>query len=216
MKRTLVLTVGLFAASALVSAGLTAQMVVGVGGGISSSTFYGADADEPGKGSRTGLRVGGFVAIPVANRLSVVPAATWVQKGVSYEDSGDELKLKSSYIEVPVLLAVSLTGTESSVGIGVHAGPSVAFEVGCDVEATSGGITASGSCDDGGFSDRQSVDFGALVGATVSVPVGDALSLMFSGGVDFGLRTLDSSDDPDKIKNRSIYGSVFAAFPVGG
>jgi hypothetical protein len=39
---------------------------------------------------------------------------------------------------------------------------------------------------------------------------------MLSGGVDLGLRTLDTSSDPDDVKNRAFFCSAALTLPVGG
>ena len=200
---------------------VAAQLVLGVGGGLSSSTWVGSDADDlidPGvdKGSRTGFRFGGFLAIPVSGRFSIVPGASYVQKGAMYSQGGDELTAKVDYFEIPLLASIGLTGPESSVGFSVHAGPTLAFESGCDLEVSEGGSTASVDCDTFGFDERQSTDFGMMAGATASFPVSEALSIVVSGGANFGLKTLDTSTDPSDIKNRSYYLSAFVAFPLGG
>lgn len=219
MKRYAIVGLGLFAASVLVPpAPVSAQLGVGIGAGLSAGTWGGSDADEFGvdKSTRKGLRVAGFVAIPIANRLSIVPGASYVQKGVAFSETGDELTFKFDYVEIPVLLSVGLSGPDSPVGFSIYAGPTAAFEASCDVEGSSDGITASVDCDSLGLDERQSFDVGAMAGASVSFPVSDAFSILLSGGANFGLRTLDTSTDPDDIKNRAYYGTVFATFPVGG
>jgi hypothetical protein len=222
MKRYVMLSIGLFLASVLLPpAPVSAQIGVGIGAGLSAGTWGGSDADDfsgagVDKSTRKGLRVAGFVAIPVANRLSIVPGASFVQKGVVFSEAGDELTFKTDYVEIPVLLSVALAGADSPVGFSLYGGPTAAFEAGCDVEGSSEGVTASVNCDSLGLDERQSFDLGAMAGASVSFPVSDALSILLSGGANFGLRTLDTSTDPDDIKNRSYYGTVFATFPVGG
>jgi len=201
--------------------GAASQLVLGFGGGVASSTWGGADADDVvgtdiEKGSRTGFRFGGFLAIPVGSRLSIVPAAFFSQKGAMYSEGSDELTAKIDYFEIPVLASISLTGPESSVGFSIHAGPALAFEAGCDIEVSDASSTASVDCDTFGLDERQSTDLGLVAGASVSFPLTEAVSILVSGGANFGMRTLDTSTDPSDIKNRSYSLSAFAAFPLGG
>ena len=130
--------------------------------------------------------------------------------------TSDALTAKLDYFEIPLLASIGLTGPESSVGFSVHAGPTLAFEAGCDIEASDADTTASIDCDTFGFDERESMDLGLMAGATASFPVSEALSIVVSGGANFGLSTLDTSTDPADIKNRSYYLSAFAAFPLGG
>ena len=220
MKRwymfTCALVVALFLA---VPGGVAAQLVLGVGGGLSAATWTGSDADEPGvdKSTRKGLRVGGFLAVPVSGRFSIVPAAFYVQKGNVYSEGGTDLTAKVDYFEIPVLASVSLTGPDSPVGFSVNAGPAFAFEAGCDIEGSDSGTSASVDCDTAGLDERQSFDIGLLAAATAAFPVGESLSILVSGGANFGLRTLDTSDpDPADIKNMAYFLSAFVAFPLGG
>jgi hypothetical protein len=221
MKRSLMLCLGLFAAAVGLPADMLGQVSIGVGGGISAATWGGSDADDFSgagidKSSRKGLRVGGYVLFPVSGRVSIAPGVSFIQKGVTYSDGTDDLNFKSNYLEFPILLSISVVGPESPVGFSLNAGPTLAFEAGCDVEATSGGASVSDDCDSFGFNERQSLDVGAMFSAAVSFPVGESFSIVVSGAADFGLRTLDTSTDPDDFKNQAFYGSVFALFPIGG
>lgn len=215
MKRALLLMLGLSVAPAFASA----QMTLNVGGGLSSATFVGDDAEpSPGeeKGSRTGIFAGANLMIPVAARFGVAPGVYYVQKGVKFSDSTGESQYKVGYLEIPLLLQAILSSGEGSIAVNIFAGPTISFEVGCDVEASSGGVTASADCDTAGLDERQSTDFGAVAGAGISFPVGERLSIGVSGGVDFGLRTLDSGDPAEDLKNRVIFGGVSVGIPIGG
>jgi hypothetical protein len=213
MKRALLLSIGLLALPGMAEA----QMTLDIGGGVNFSTFYGDDADFAGadKGSRTGFFGGATLWIPVGERVAVGPGAFFVQKGARYSDGGDDLTIQTSYFEIPLLVAFMLSSNESSFGINLFAGPSISFEVACDVEASGGGFTASIDCDAAGLS-TQSTDFGAVAGAGLWFPVGERLSIGVSGGVEFGLRTLDTSEPADDVKSRSIFAGVSVGIPIGG
>jgi len=203
--------VSALAALLLVPAALAAQSTIGIGGGISYADLTGDSAG--GFDSKTGFQIGGWWAIPVANRLSIVPAVTYIQKGAKGSESGISVELKLDYVEVPLFLSVALTGEDSPVGFSLFAGPTVAFETTCKVEASSGSASASEDC--GEEEERQTVDYGAALGAGLTFPAGN-IAIFVNGGVDFGLRNLDSSQDPGTVKNRVFWGSVGLAFPVGG
>lgn len=197
-----------------------AQMTLNIGGGIVAATFGGSDADAvagPGvnKGSRIGINAGASLSIPVANRFAVVPGAFYAQKGAEFSDSGDKATFEFDYIEIPLLVSLMLTGEGSSVGFSIFAGPTFAFEIGCDVAVESGSISASESCDDAGADERQQFDIGVAGGAGISFPISERLSIMVSGGYDLGLRTLDTSADPDDLKNSAFFGTVGVGIPIG-
>jgi len=220
MKRIFVLALGLYVVGALATpVQSSAQMSLNVGGGIVAATFSGSDADDLGdgasKGSRIGLNVGAWLGIPVAERFSIVAGGVYAQKGPEYSDAGNTLTFKGNYIEIPLFASVVLTGPDSSVGFNIFAGPTFAFEAGCDVKGDDGDAAATVSCDDLGFDERQKFDIGLAGGAGVSFPINERLSVMVSGGYDLGLRKLDTSADPSDLKNSAFFGTVSLGFPIG-
>lgn len=221
MKRVFTLALGLSAAAALMSpSASTAQMSVGVGGGIVAATFSGSDAEDFGgtgvsKGSRVGMNAGAWLNIPVASSFAIVPGGFFAQKGVKYTESGSSITLKANYIEIPLFASVTLTGEGSSVGFNIFAGPTFAFESGCNIEGEESGVSASVSCDDAGADERQKFDIGLAGGAGASFPISERLSILVSGGYDLGLRKLDTSDPPDDIKNSAFFATVGVGIPLG-
>lgn len=221
MKRCSGVAVGLFALMALsLPVGTTAQMVLGLSGGITSATWRGSDATDLfgtgiDKGSRIGFNIGANLAIPVASRFAIVPGAHYAQKGVKYSQGSDEEKLKVDYFLIPLVGSLRVTGDDSSVGVQIFAGPEISFEVSCKETATVGGTTASVDCDTAGASNRQKTDIGFLGGAGLSFPLNDRLSLQVIGGVDVGMRKLDTSSDPANIKSMAFFGTVGVGIPVG-
>jgi hypothetical protein len=208
----------LFAVGWAAPGAVDAQMTVGIGGGIVSATFVGDDVDDLNVESRTGFSFGGWLSVPLGDRIAIVPGASYVQKGTKAAIGTVTATFELSYIEIPVLFSFRLTPAESSTGFNLFAGPSVAFEIGCSLSGEEDGVEVSVDCDDpdADADERQSVDFGGIVGAGVTFPLNERLGLNISGGVDLGLRTLDASTDEDDIKNRAFFGSVALTFPVGG
>lgn len=221
MKRCTSFAVGLFAlAVLLLPVGAAAQMTLGLSAGITSNTWRGSDAADlfgtgVDKKSRIGFNAGANLAIPVASRFAIVPGAHYVQKGVKYAQGSDEAMLKVDYFLIPVVASIVVTGEDSPVGINIFAGPQISFEVSCNEEQTVSGTTDSQDCDAAGDTERQKTDIGILGGAGVSFPLGDRLSLQVTGGVDMGLRTIDTSTDPADIKNMGFFGTVGVGIPLG-
>ena len=112
------------------------------------------------------------------------------------------------------MLSLGLTPADTPVGFSIFAGPSFAFEMGCTLSFTDGVTSDSDDCDPAEDDDRQTFDIGGIVGATVQFPIGDRLALAVSGGADIGLRTLDTSPDPDDVRSRAFFGSVALAIPL--
>jgi hypothetical protein len=217
MKRLLGSVIVLTALTAVVGAHhpLAAQLSFAINGGYVSSTFYGADAEDVE--SESGFDVGASLGIPLGGgRVALSPGVYWVQKGSGLVLDGIEGAFSTAYLEIPVLLSVGLTPPESSTAFRLFAGPQVSFETACDVSATEGTTTVEFSCDDAGIDERNTTDFGVVVGALVGFPIAESIQLQFSGGADFGLQTLDAEDDPWDIRNRSFFVNAGLAFPLGG
>jgi hypothetical protein len=194
---------------------LDAQLYLGVNGGFVSSTYVGDDAEDTE--SESGFNIGATLAIPLGSgRLALAPGIYWIQKGTGIVIDGIDGAFSTAYLEIPVLLSVGLTPAESSVAFSLFGGPQVSFETSCDISASDGSITIESSCDDADFTERNTVDFGAIFGAMVGFPMGETLQLQLSGGMDLGLRTLDAEDDPWDIRNRSFFLNAGVAFPLGG
>lgn len=218
MRHTRALPIALVTSVLVATAApVSAQMSLGISAGYVSANFVGDDVDELDPESVSGFSLGGWLGIPLGGRFSVSPGAFYVQKGASADEPGTgTLAFDIAYLEIPVLLSVRLTSDDSNVGFSLFAGPAVGFEASCDVSLSDGTETFSASCDDADFADRQSLDVGALAGAGVQFPLGERLDLMLSGGIDMGLRTLDTSDNPDDVKNRAFFGSAGVVIPLGG
>jgi hypothetical protein len=200
--------------------GVKAQMTLGVGGGVVGATFTGDDAEDfadvdASKGTRLGIHVGGFVMIPIAERFSIAPGAYYIQKGAEYTLGDETATVETSYIEIPVLVSAALSGPESSPGFNLFAGPTFAFEVGCDISVEGDGGSGSTSCDDVGVDERESLDVGLLGGAGVSFPITETLSLMISAGYELGLRSIITGDNAPDVKNSAFFGSVHVGIPIG-
>lgn len=218
MNRTLLSSSCIVLSLALLSPQIaSAQLSLGFGGGIVSSTLVGDDTEEADPQSETGINVGAFLAVPLGSRVSFVPGAYYVQKGASFTEAGvGEGAIEVSYFEIPLLLSVAVTPDDSSVGFSIFGGPSIAFESGCTISASSGSTSISEDCDPADEDERQTLDVGAMIGAGAQFPVGERFALMVSGGADLGLRTLDSGEDPEDIKHRAFFGSVSLVVPLGG
>lgn len=181
------------------------QNMFGVKGGLVAAEL---DGDIEGLSSRTGLGVGGFLQVMIGPSFSVQPEALFLMKGASEDDGGDG-EVKLNYLQVPVLVQYHLS--VPGVSPRVFAGPSLAFEVGCDVEEDG----VAGSCEAEGF-DTKSADFGLVFGAGVDIPAGGVV-VTLDGRYDLGVTDITDVEGEEsfEVKNRAWQLFAGVGFPVG-
>lgn len=112
--------------------------------------------------------------------------------GVSPEKS-----TANNYIEIPVLARydVKTTGPAHPFFL---AGPALAFQVSCNAEGASGGVSASASCDAARIS-KKTCDLGGALGAGVAFPAGKTTHLSVSVRYELGFAdTFDNSDSKNR------------------
>ena len=203
MRLTAVVMGGLFAGFLAGAAPATAQIGVGVIGGVSFANLNGSDKDNlfPGiaRSGRTGFLVGAMLDVPLGI-VSIRPEAFYVQKGVRFSDSTGEVGFNLDYIEIPVLVVVGIPA--GSIKVEFFAGPQVSFQTKCDVNSTPAGEpTVTIPCSD--LLEIESTDFGIIVGGGVAIS-----NFMAQVALDYSLSTLDAEADPFDIKNQAIYALI--------
>jgi hypothetical protein len=199
-----------------------AQVALGLNAGVAFANFSGDDVE--GTNMKTGLLGGAYLAFPLSPIFSIAPGAYYVQKGTTSQDRiqnvNVEATLDLAYLEIPVLGVFTVSGPDRPVGVSLFLGPSIAFELSCNVEAEAGALSFSGDCDDEeagvAAEDRKEMDFGAIFGAGLAFPLTGSLDLTISGGLDMGLTSLDDSADEDDVKNTVWFLTAGVRFPLGG
>ena len=209
--------ISLLAGSVLAPPQVSAQIKLGVKGGLNIADIGGSDVDSLSLGpieTKTGFIAGAFVEFMISDIFAIQPEVLYSQKGIKIDSSGADLKLKVDYIEIPVLLKINIPIEGSKVHPNVYAGPAVAFESSCKFAGSSGSVSAEVDCDDPQLGIMTtSTDFGLTFGGGLSFEVGGA-----EVGVDvrytLGLTSIDDDDDPWDLKNKviSIMGTV--GFPL--
>jgi hypothetical protein len=193
-----------------------AQTQIGLRAGVSIADLS-VDDDEFEPDSKTGFLAGAFVELPLGGNLSFQPGASFVQKGAEESDGDATLSLELNYIEFPLLFKYAFP-TTGSVGVHLSAGPAVAFETSCKVSVEGTGVELNIGCDEGDSYDIEvettSVDIGAMLGGGLAFDVGRA-QLMVDAFYNFGLKNIDDTGGDESVKNRAIYATVGASFPVG-
>jgi hypothetical protein len=158
---------------------------------------------------------GGFVRFGFGP-VGIQPELLVVTRGTAFQAGGlADARFRVDYVELPLLLVLRI-GQSGSVAPYLFGGPSMALEIGCRAEASTGGFQVSGDCDDvpdAGVLDRKRLDTGLTAGAGLEFPLGFA-SLLVEGRFNWGVT--DLSDFPGlEVKSRT--GALLAgvSIPLG-
>jgi hypothetical protein len=179
--------------------------------GVTVFTFGGSDAS--GTKSRTGFYAGVALRVPLSPTTFVEPQLLYFQEGAKSTAVDSQLgtiegTFKFTYLELPVLLGLNL----GRGGYGGHlfAGPAFGLKVGCDIEASAQGLSASSPCSDAGIT-VKSLDFGVTGGGGFSFPLGPGTASI-DARYTLGLTAIT---DGSNVKNEGF--SVGAGFtlPLG-
>lgn len=176
----------------------------GIVAGLNFASMDGDIGDELDE-SRMGFMAGGAVEFGLGPAFSIRPEIVYTQKGAKVSDGDDEFRLKSSYVEVPVLAKYTIP-MQGSVRPHLIAGPAVAFNTGCTLEVEIGGSEDSADCEDEGL-EFKGVDFGMVFGAGVDIQA-------FSLGVRYELGLTDTPDN-DAISGKNKVLSIVAGYTFG-
>lgn len=116
----------------------SAQLAIGITGGVNSATLTGSDADQIDVSSKTGGAGGAYANIYLGSRFSAEGQLLFQGQGFTGTDSttGD-IDVAQGYIMVPMLLKVYFGN------LNIFAGPAVSWEVSCTASASG----TSGECD---------------------------------------------------------------------
>ena len=208
----IVAAVGLTVGSMGVHEAAAQERLVGVKAG-----FVTANVDEDGVDSRFSSAFGGFAQLPIGRALSVQPEVLYVSKGFGADVGSVDAEFQLSYLQIPFLLQYHLQ-TSGTVGPRLFAGPTVAFEIGCDLEGADGSESGSLSCDESsdiGFDLVTSkTDFGLIFGGGLDVAAGTVM-VTLDGRYDVGLSDILDFEGESGVKNRAWAFFLGVGFPVG-
>jgi hypothetical protein len=163
--------------------------------------------------NRTGTMFGLSVLLPSAGTFSLQPELLFTNKGSQLDVSGGGRRnVKLDYLEIPLLLRID---SRSGTGLSPHvyAGPSVGFNVGCNVVLSGSGVpNTSSDCKRDNFLSPKSVDWGAIVGAGIDLSVG---GIGVTGGAryGFGLADINKTNVTDHVRNGAL--TVYAGVLFG-
>jgi hypothetical protein len=138
--------------------------------------------------SRTLFGVGGFVGINLNEFLSIQLEPLFVEKGGVYtEPSIPDMRIKSNHIDVPLILKAGIGEKIQSYILG---GGYLSFVLDASIETELGGISLVGDLTE----ILNRTEFGALIGAGISIPVWYGL-LLIEGRYTLGLTNLNKGGD---------------------
>lgn len=164
--------------------------------------------------SKTGISIGGYVNIPVTDKISFEPGLQYAQKG--YTMQGDlkidalkflgvnaSAKVEAHYIDIPLVLKAEL-----AKGLSIYAGPQVSYLVKNNLHLNAGVLGISLYNDRLDITDNfNRVDMGLAGGIGYKFDNG----FNIKAGYDYGLSKLDKNDN-FKAYNRVAKISVGFSF----
>lgn len=178
----------------------------GVMAGVNFATLGGSDVENAK--TRTGLVAGVYAAWPIANGLSFHPELVYDMEGAKASDPQTEATVKLDYVRLPLMLRyASPAGGSARPFLAI--GPSLGYQVGCNVSGSDSGVSVSSSCDalaqqvDLG---RKKLDASGRVEAGIDL-VAAGRTVTIGGAYSYGFTKLFKDTN---ARNRAF--SVFAAF----
>lgn len=133
MSRRLRLVVLSVALAAFLGTPASAQLAIGLTGGVNSATLTGSATDSADVSSKTGGGGGVYANIYLGQRFSAEGQLLFSAQGFS----ADGTDVTQGYLQIPMLLKVYFGH------LNIFAGPAIGWEVSCSVDQSA----ASGTCD---------------------------------------------------------------------
>ncbi|MGI9140284.1 MAG: porin family protein [Gemmatimonadaceae bacterium] len=165
---------------------------IGVTAGVNLATVSGGGDDTK---NLTGFMVGVSFIHRMTHMFAFQPEIAYSMKGAKFDDGVDEGEVKINYIDVPLLLKITL-GPEMTMGQArpaLYLGPYAAFNMSCDIKTE--GVSVECDAFD---AEPKTVDFGAIAGVGM-----DFGNFNIFARYQFGLTSI-SDDVDDDAKNRVI------------
>jgi Outer membrane protein beta-barrel domain len=166
----------------------------------------------------TGFAVGGVLNFEFSSGFCIQAEPMYLQGGaqttISEQGINVNLKLKTNYISIPVLLTYVFQAGENQIKPYIFAGPSLGILVSATASGEAGGITADFDIKDS----LKTIDFSALFGAGVNIPVGSN-TIFVEGRYSLGFININNSDflsaSAVTIKTKGIQFFAGIRFPFG-
>ncbi|SEA05243.1 Outer membrane protein beta-barrel domain-containing protein [Porphyromonadaceae bacterium KH3R12] len=194
----------LIAAMLIMVTAASAQVNLGVKGGVNMSNFYGDELDD--KNVKIGFHVGLAADYEFMYNSAIQTGLFFTTKGFKAENTDLDAKYTENlmYLQLPVHYAYKLD-VSPGMRIVFHAGPYAAYGVGGSRKASVGNISGEWDVDKiFGDGNRQYKPFDAGLGLGVGAEFGP---ILIDLGWDMGLVNISNVSDGN-IKNQNAYLSV--------
>lgn len=190
----------------------SAQAQFGATAGLNMANIAGGDVDNEW-GMKMGMHFGLSANINLSDDMTLNTGALYSTKGSQMKESGMELVINLSYIQIPLNISFPVSEQMS-----LMAGPYIALLMSAEAKATVDlGIDTNVEVIDL-KEDTRSMDYGINIGAGFAVT--EAFSI--NAGYQIGLASLDPdgtgvviSDDDDSVKNSNIHIGMTYSFGGG-
>ena len=182
---------------------------------------------DTGVRSRTLFGFGGIIEYSILDQVSLITTPMYIQNGGIKEQTDDqpELKIKGSYLSVPIFLKYSFPISEV-IKPYLYAGPSLGYRLNFKMEGEYAGLHLTADLKNV----TEDFDFGVGFGAGAEIPF-NILSIIVEGKYYLGLMdqhkngifqaeagglTIQGNfDDTNKFKTRGIQILIGVIFPIG-
>ena len=194
---------------ALLPSGALAQdSALGLKGGMNVSTLSVEDPANPDLEfeSQTGLVLGAFLECGGESWFALQGEVNYSQNGARVRGGSSASQIDLDYIRVPVLVMARIGAEDRTLYPLVYAGPQLAFQVSCSVEADSDGGSQSYGCDSEELEnplETRNVEFGLVFGGGVEYLFG-SFKMELDGRYNLGLTNMNGGTDASvaSLKNR--------------
>lgn len=197
---------------------LSAQTVLAARAGVSFATL--AYRSDPGVdlGYRRGVSVGLSATWYPAEKVGIRVGGAFVSKGAQADvpDENVTVAMKINYVELSPLLDVRAPIGEGGASLHLLAGPTLSFKRLCEVEGGPPDERTTARCENIDL-DIRTVDFGATVGAGITLPViqEPAAALSLEAMYTLGLLEFENFVMDNPAKSRGLVVQAGLSFPVG-
>jgi len=174
----------------IASYGYAQDLKFGVKAGLNLSNIVGDDVEDTNM--KAGIYLGGFLNTSLNDRLSFQPELIYSRQGWTENPGEADLTFKMSYINIPLLLKMSLGASDK---VHIYAGPQLGFLVNSELEADAGYGTSTQDIEDS----TNKVDFNLNFG----------ISFVGNDDMSFDIRYNRGLSKLDEIYDLKVYNSTF-------
>ena len=181
---------------------VSAQMNLGIKGGVNMSNFYGDELDD--KNVKIGFHIGLAADYDFAYNSAIQTGLFFTTKGFKYDTDNLDYTVNLMYLQLPVHYAYKID-VSPGTRVVLHAGPYAAYGVGGSRKLNVGEWSTEWDVDKiFGDGARQYNAFDAGLGLGVGFEFGP---LLLDLGWDMGLVNISNVDN-ENVKNQNAYLSV--------